>query len=231
MKKNISSKIIIPFIIIVLLVIFIIYNFFNRDNGYNKYKERSSEDIVYTIFNSGDTYIPYINLDCDVATEINKIIVDRGNAFLGENEDNVITYTYDLSGKILSLAIQYISMSEDYPTITYDVYNIHVSNYRLLDNNEILNLYSINEKQVYDVVESKFKSFYVDLYNKKYFDEECNYDCFLYMRGIENTNYLEDSSYYIKNGNLYVIKPFKIYSVFEEEKYFSSSDFLIQITE
>lgn len=231
MNKRISSKIIVPFVIIILLFIFMLYYFFNKDNGYNKYKERAGEDIVYTIFESGNTYVPYINLDSDVVRKINKLIVDKGNDFLEKCEDNVITYTYDLNGKILSLAIQYISMSDEYPIITYDVYNIHVANYHVLDDNEILNLYSISKEQVYNVVESKFKSFYVDLYKKKYFDEECNYDCFLYMRGIDDNLYLDNSSYYIKNGNLYVIRPFKIYSVFGEEKYFSSSDFLIQITE
>ena len=42
---------------------------------------------------------------------------------------------------------------------------------------------------------------------------------------------MEDIHYYIKKGNLYVIRPFKIYSSFKDEDYFSPSDFLIQITE
>lgn len=208
-----------------------IYYFCNMDTGYNKYKSKKSEDIVYTAFKENNTYIPHINLDSDVVNSLNDLIINNANSFLGKNSKNVITYTYELNGKILSLALQYISMDDVSPVVTYDVYNIRVSDSHLLNDDEILSLYSISKKQVSDVVESKFKSFYVDLYNKRFFDEECSYDCFLYMRGISDSDYLDNSHYYIKNGDLYVLRPFNIYSPFNEEDYFTLSDFLIQITE
>ena len=51
------------------------------------------------------------------------------------------------------------------------------------------------------------------------------------MRGIKNNNYMEDVHYFIREGNLYALKAFQIYSPFNEEEYFSFQDFLIQITE
>lgn len=230
MNKNIN-KIIFPLIIILFLVVSMIYYFCNMNSGYSKYKNKKREDIVYTYFKEKSTYIPHINLDSDVVTSINDLIINKANDFLGKNDKNVITYTYELNGKILSLAIQYISMEDVSPVVTYDVYNIRVTDSHLLDNNEVLELFSVSEEQVIEVVESKFKSFYVDLFEKRYFDEECSYECFLYMRGMKDNDYLENSSYYIKNGDLYVLRPFNIYSSFNEEDYFTLSDFLIQITE
>ena len=76
-----------------------------------------------------------------------------------------------------------------------------------------------------------FVEFYNELSSKGVYHDECDYSCFLYQRGITKDNYLTDSYYYIKNGDLYLLKAFKIYSPFREEEYFSTSDFLIQITE
>ena len=72
---------------------------------------------------------------------------------------------------------------------------------------------------------------YETLKEKNYYHDECDYGCFLFQRGIENDKYMNNIYYYIKNGNLYAIRPFKIYSSFKEENYFSTKHFLIQITQ
>ena len=67
--------------------------------------------------------------------------------------------------------------------------------------------------------------------SKKILDQECNYECFLFMRGIENNNYLENRKLYLNNGDLYVLKSFNIYTVLNEERYFTFDDYLFQITD
>ena len=51
------------------------------------------------------------------------------------------------------------------------------------------------------------------------------------MRGIENNNYLENRKLYLNNGDLYVLKSFNIYTVLNEERYFTFDDYLFQITD
>ena len=82
-----------------------------------------------------------------------------------------------------------------------------------------------------EIVEGKFVDFYNDELEKGYFHDECDYACFLYQRGITDDNYMEDIYYYVKDGNLYVLKPFKVYSPFGEDKYYKDEDYYIQITD
>ena len=60
--------------------------------------------------------------------------------------------------------------------------------------------------------------------NQNYFSqEECNYDCFLKYRNV--SNYLDNVNYYVKDGKLYVYKPFVIYSIYDEEEYFTEDSY------
>lgn len=231
MKKSRKKEKIKLYILIGLsfaFIVLVVYNYSNIDNSYRKYKINRKENLVYTIYQKDKTYVPQINVKGMEA--INRNIVDRANALL-TNDKNVVSYDFDITAKVLSIAIQYIDMSGIDPDISYEVYNINFYTSEILNEEDILKLYDVDKKMISQVVEGRFKEFYVNLYQEKYFDEECDYDCFLYMRGIENTDYLKDSYYYIRNGNLYVLNPFKIYSPFREEKYFSLEDHYIQITE
>ena len=147
-------------------------------------------------------------------SEQNKVIIDNANQFL-EEEGNTISYDYEINGKILSLAIQYIDFHTDdgYPKITYDVYNVNFHTKKLLTNEDMLALYNVTEQDINNLLEAKFKEYYVDLYNGKYIvAEECDYLCFLYLSGIIDEKYMDGIHYYIKNGNLYAVKSFNIYS-------------------
>lgn len=231
MKKSRKKEKIKLYILIGLsfaFIVLVVYNYSNIDNSYRKYKINRKENLVYTIYQKDKTYVPQINVKGMEA--INRNIVDRANALL-TNDKNVVSYDFDITARVLSIAIQYIDMSGIDPDISYEVYNINFYTSEILNEEDILKLYDVDKEMISQVVEGRFKEFYVNLYQEKYFDEECDYDCFLYMRGIENTDYLKDSYYYIRNGNLYVLNPFKIYSPFREEKYFSLEDHYIQITE
>lgn len=134
----------------------------------------------------------------------------------------------------MSLAIQYIDYyaDDDYlPIISYDVFNIDMNKSSLLSDEDMLSFYNITSENVSPIVEARFKEFFNELNEENHYFNECDYSCFLGLRGIKDEDYMEDIHYYIKKGNLYVIRPFKIYSSFKDEDYFSPSDFLIQITE
>lgn len=233
-KNKINSeknKIIILIVILVLAIIYIIYHYTVRDNTFDKYKNDKSKNIVFSVYKDKDINVPNINLKGLAIDEINNNIVYKANEFLkGKNK---ITYNFDINGKILSLVIQYVDYYDEggYPIITCDVYNINFYESRVLDNAQMLSLYNITEDDVKPIVQSRFGEFYNELKEKNFYHGECNYDCFLSLRGIKNGNYMADINYYIKSGNLYALKTFNIYSALNEEDYFSTKDFLIQITQ
>ena len=229
-KKRDSKKIVIVIVISVLAICFIIYNYFNQNSGLDKYKINRHKSVVYDVYSKENTHVPTINLKNNNISIINDQIIDKANSFLMINSSNTISYEFDISGEILSLAILYIDNSDTDPSFDYDVYNINLYKSKVYTREEMLKLYEVDENEITPIVESKFMEFYQNLLGK-YFDEECNYDCFLYMRGIKNNNYMDNTDYYIKEGNLYVVKPFNIYSAFSEEKYFKTKDFFIQVTQ
>ena len=230
-KKNKNKKLIFMIVILLVLIIFLIYYYATKDDIFKKYKKDKSNNIVYTIYSDKNINVPNINLKGVGVEEINKNIVDKANEFL--KGKNTITYTFEINGKILSLAIQYVDYYEDkyYPTISYDVYNVNFYDSKVLSNKDMLDLYEISESDVKPIIESKFYEYFKELKEKNYYHNECDYGCFLFQRGIENDKYMNNIYYYIKNGNLYAIRPFKIYSSFKEENYFSTKHFLIQITQ
>ena len=234
MKKknngNNKNRIILLIVVLFLAIVYIIYHYAVRDNTFDKYKKDKSKNIIYSVYKEKDVNVPNINLKGVAIDEINNIIIDKANEFLrGKNN---ITYNFDINGKILSLVIQYTDYYDEggYPIVTCDVYNINFYESKVLDNSEVLALYNITEEDVEPIVQSRFGEFYNELTEQKYYHGECDYDCFLSLRGIKNGNYMANINYYIKGGNLYALKTFKIYSPLKEENYFSPSDFLIQIT-
>lgn len=224
------------YIVITIIVIFIFimtyYYASGTNNSYSKYKIDKSKKIVYTIYNQDKIIVPTINVKGKNIEKINNKIIDKANKYIS-TDNRVINYDYDISGKILSLAIQYADYNEKdrSPKITYDVYNIDLEEKKALSNKEVLNIYEVNENDVKGIVESKFGEYYTTVLNKEYMSEDkCDYECFLYFRGIIYEQYMKEAYYYIKDGDLYVIRPFNIFSYYDEDKYFTDSHFYIQIT-
>lgn len=233
-KKIDDNKKVAIFVVLVTLLVFgMVYYYTFGNKTFSSYKADKTKKLVYPIYQKGKTSVPNINIDSTEVKTINKVIIDNANEFL-QKEKNNITYDYEINGKIISLAIQYIDFYDEsgYPKITYDVYNINFHTGKLLTKEDILSLYGVTEDQVAPLVEAKFQEYYVDLHNKKYIQtDECDYLCFLYLSGIIDEKYMENINYYIKNGNLYVIRPFNIYTYYDTQKYFTTKSFLIQITE
>lgn len=229
-KENLKLYAIIGLVIV--LIFSMVFYYVKGNSSIDKYKADKSKKLVYPVYTKGKTSVPNINVDSTEIKTINNVIIDNANKFLTQ-ENNTVSYDFDISGKILSLAIQYIDYhSEDgYPKITYEVYNVNYQTGKLLTKEDILALYEVTEEQVSGIIQSKFGEYYNDLTKNNYINAgECDYLCFLYLRGIVDENYLENYHYYIKNGNLYVIKEFSLYSYYKEDEYFSTKSFFIQIT-
>lgn len=227
-KKVLNDKIILVGILFVAIIIIIIYGFSNK-SSFNKYKTISNKAFVYSIYddNKYDISVPTINIKGDKVGIINNTIVDKANDFL-QYEGNTINYSYEINGKIVSLAVQYFK--EDEKKYYYDVYNINYKTRELLGNEDMLSIYNVSQDVVDSIIEGRFIDYYNKLLEKKIYNNECDFEyCFLGLRGIKG-DYGKDINYYIKNGNLYVVKPFNIYSVYDEEDYFTTKDFFIQIT-
>lgn len=234
--KNIlkNKKVSIPLIVIgtFLLVSFNIYFFINNssiNSDYNDIKEKRGS-IVYTrytrTYKEVTTIVPYINLKSSIIGNLNKEIVDIANGYL-QNKNNVISYDYKISGDILSIVIQINCYDRPLPEVFFRTYNINLAEQRMIGEDELLDLYGIDEEDVSAKIKEKFEYFFKDERDKKIFDEECDYNCFLYMRGIKN--YTDNINYFVDNSKLYVYKEFNIYSIYNEEKYFKNTDFKIEI--
>ena len=233
MKKIKTDKLKIYIIIgIILLVASMIYYYVNGTSSYRKYKQDKSQKIVYPIYNKNKVVVPTINVKGKNIDKLNNKIIDKANEYISV-DNRTISYDYDISGKVVSLAIQYSDYNEEKrsPKITYDVYNIDLQTKKVLTNKEILDIYEIKESDVEAIVASKFAEYYKKVLDKGYMKEDiCDYDCFLYFRGIIFEEYMKDYYYYIRNGDLYVIKPFNLFSYYGEDKYFKPKHFYIQIT-
>ena len=228
-KKMKNDKVLLVGILIVVIIIIFIYAFSNK-SSFNKYKVFSNRAFVYSIYNNDkyDISVPSINIKGDKVNIINNTIIDKANDFL-QYEGNTISYSYEINEKIISLAVQYFNGEGKKYSI--DVYNINYITRDLLNNEDMLGLYNISQSDVNPIIEGKFIEYYNKLLEKNIYNNECDYErCFLGLREIDG-DFGKDVSYYIKNGNLYAIKTFNIYSVYDEEKYFSAKNFFIQITQ
>lgn len=232
-KKRYKKKDLMLFLVlsVVSILLIIIYYAYSSGDPYNKVKIDKRLEIIYPVYEKDNYIVPAININDENINIINQEIVNKANTYLSKKGSS-ISYNYSISGEVISLAIQYVELDKyERPIVSFDTYNINVLKKHVLTDEEILSKLSVSENEIYNIVSSKFREFYNDEVNKKILDGECNYECFLFMRGIENENYTEDRKLYLNDGDLYVLKSFDIYSPFSEEKYFTFNDYLFQITE
>ncbi len=235
MKKYIKNKNFIIGCIVIstfLLVVFNVYFYYYNSSSNTSYRniKENNNLIVYTRYSKTYkdilTEVPYINLKTSIIGDLNNEIATFSNYYLN-NDENVINYDYGISGDILSIVIQVNCYDNHLPVVLFKTYNINLKEKKLLNDADILDLYKINIDFVSEKIQKKFEYFFKDEREKKIFDEECDYSCYLNMRDIDN--YTDKIHYYIDNAKLYVFKEFNIYSIYNEEKYFKNKDFKIEI--
>lgn len=214
-------------ICIILLIVYYIVS--SRSVGYAKLKEDRSKNIVYTVSEKVDgslftKKIPYLNLNFDTAKEINKE-VDEYISTLKDEEEATISYDYAISGQVLSYLIEMVDYSDESgPKPYFKSYNINLKTKKLVSDQELLSLFGYESSDVEKSISKGFNKYYDDLVKKEYYDEEeCDYDCFLGYRGVED--YLDDVVFFVKEGKLYAVRPFNFYSIIGEEEYFKGKHF------
>lgn len=236
-KKNkpTSEQILMLCIAGIALIIMIAFAFHNYNvKNYNYIKQDRSKTLIYTqYYNENGDYIkevPYINMNGDQLIEVNNEINNLMQKYK-ELSRAVVTYETELNGQVLSLVIKAVNYETNYAAeVEFKTYNINIESQMVYDDSAILELYGINTSYVKDRIRQQLQSYYTDIVNDKYYTkQECNFDCFLNWRGIDD--YLEDVSYYISGGKLYAYKPFTFASVFGEEEYFTDEDFMFLIIE
>lgn len=235
-KMDNSKKIPIAISISIGLIVFIIlFSYFqNNNSNYNNLKEDNTKSLVFTINSkeNGKYYInvPYVNIAGSLGKSINEDIDSYMQDFM-DNDQLISSYQYTINGKVLSLVIKTVDYDvKNVPLVYFKTYNINLEDLVLLTDDDLLAIYNITSENVESIIEKKFAYWYKDIIKEGYLDEEeCDYDCFLDYREVDN--YLDDISYYIENGNLIVFKPFVFYSIFGEENYFKEDDFKFVLSE
>ena len=230
--KKSNNKPIILLAVSILLIIFIIFYVIVKSyySNYNYLKEDKKEYLVYTRYNQNNIEVPYINVKSNNIQTINNEIVNYCNKY-SHIENIQISYEYDISGKYLSLIINILNEDAEYgPVVKFKAFNIDLKNKRIIQDEELLDMFKTSEEKVSEKIKEQFEYYYNDEVKEGYIEkEECNYECFLKYRDI--SNYLEDIEYAIKGGKLVAFKPFKFKSIYGEEEYFNDSHFEFVITE
>jgi hypothetical protein len=234
--NNNTKKNIMLFVATIAIIALIIYGIYIHNiKNYNYLKLDSNKNIVYTgydrTYQKIITKVPYINLNSPLAKSINDDIKENIVDKFMQQDANVVSYKYSISGNVLSLLIMKIdNVTSYYPEYSFITYNIDLKTQKSISDAKILDLFGITSTEVNATLAKTFKKYYSNEVTKEYIPaSECDYNCFLGLRNI-TTNYLENTSYYIANGKLYVYKPFNIYSFYGEEKYFSQDNFAIKIS-
>ena len=216
------------FLLIVLLVFYYLYK--NYYSNYNYIKKDSSQYLVYTKSSSTNNQnmkneIPEINIDSKDADLVNKAIQNYAEDFL-KNKNNLFVYDSQVNGEVLSVLLKMLNYEDGYsfPTVSFHTYNFNLKNQTLMEEEEVLDLFGVSDDDVSKKIKGQLQSYYNDEVSKGYLlRQECDYDCFLKWRGIDD--YMDSVYYYIDHGNLIAYRAFSIYSVYGEEEYFTDESY------
>ena len=237
-KSDYSLFYMIAFIIIAIVCFVVYFIMINNNPTISVSKNDVDKSYVYTAkkekSKNEDTYnkIPAINLKGSKYEQLNTDIMEQYEKVSAN--DNFVDYTYEFnqSDDILSLVTEYTYYPEKsvYPIIHYNTYNIDLSKDQILTEDQLLDRYNVERKQIQVYLEAKFKLYYKEIVaNGFYTKKQCDYDCFLKNRGITE-NYLDNTSLYVDKGDLTLFKYFYFDSTYDERQYFKdfSYQFLIK---
>lgn len=217
-------------IVVIIMVAYGIHSY--NVKNYNYVKQKITEDIVYTIgYDNTNNYIkeiPYVNMNAPHIQEVNNRIKQFTDKFSVLNR-SIITYDYEISGKILSLIIKAVSYETNYASeAKFLSFNINIETQEVYDDDALLAIYNIDKNYAKDKVKKQLQKYHSDIVEEKYYSiQQCNFNCFLNWRNIDD--FLDGASFYIRQGKLYAYRPFVFESIFGEEEYFKDEhlEFLI----
>lgn len=232
-----NKKILIIALTIFVIIFLIVYMFTrNKNDNYNNIKEDTSKYLVYTKYEkTNGNYsinVPYVNIDSVGATAVNEDIDLFVNDFITSTK-SVISYEYDINGIILSVVVKVIDYDTEYaPDAYFRSYNFNLNTKEVIADDALLNFFNVDTTTIAETIENQFRYYYQNLVTEQYYQaDECDYECFLKYRGVDD--YLENVNYYVKDSNLIAYIPFTVYSIFGEEEYFTDKhfEFLLVSTE
>lgn len=235
-KINNNTKKTFIICVTVFLIFFLVLYVYNKkqEENYNKIKVYKNNYLVYTKLkktnSSYKVFVPFINIKGDIIDKVNEDIDLFTNEFIKDKRCTIL-YEYDISGIILSVIVKIVDYNTEYaPQVYFRSYNINLTTLEVISNDSLLDFFNTNTNSVEELIENKFKGFYQEVLKEEYYHQnECDYNCFLSYRGIDN--YLDNVVYYVKNGDLIAYKPFITYSIYGEEEFFEDKDFEFLIVE
>lgn len=233
LDNSTKIKLFIGFAILCIASMLVIFYLKRQSDNYRYIKTTGSEFLVYSPKNDYDgkyyKNIPYVNINTEVAESINQDIELFVSDYV-DNGDAAISYEYDINGDVLSLVVKIVDNSVDYaPEIYFKSYNYNIKEENLISDLKLLELFGVSEIDVEEAITSTFQKYYEDLVEEGYYEEnECDYECFLKYRDVEN--YMDDLSYFVDKGKLVAFKPFIYSSILGEQEYFQDSKFKFIIT-
>lgn len=228
-KLEINKKLLFSLIVLFVVVTILLIIKYVNTNKYNNYKIDESKNYVYTKYSSSKnkSHVPYVNLMGDYAKTVNEEIENIAKEYLMSNNTNkTVTYRYNQNRNIVSVVLMFRDIDDkkrliySFKTYVFDLAN----NCRLLTNDDIINKFNITYQEINNIMDKAMKEKYNDEIKKGFLvREECDYKCFLDMREINN--YIDNANYYIEEGNLIVYRAFSVFSIYEEEEYYTRNDF------
>lgn len=212
--------------LIVFLVFYVINK--NKEEDYKDIKENKKEFLVYTKYKKTNTnykvFVPYVNIQSDIIKQVNKDIDLFTEEFISAKKCSII-YEYSISGIILSVVVKVIDYTTQYaPDVYFRSYNINLSTLEVISDEALLDFFGTDYNNVEVLISEQFKLYHQEIVEEGYYhQDECNYNCFLNYRGIDD--YMDNVVFYVKNGDLVAYKSFVFFSIFGEEEYFEDEDY------
>ena len=229
--KNIEVNKKLLIVLVMLVILFAILKIinYNSNTKYVSYKLDSDQKYVYTKYSSStnSAKVPYINIVGADASEANDEIVSNVESYLSSKDVNkTVTYRYNQYKNILSVVLTYRDIDSEkrlqyrFKTYVFDLKN----DCKLLSDEEILNRFNVTYANVDNEMAKSMKDKYNDELDQGILTKDkCDYNCFLRLRGI--THYIDNANYYIEEGHLVVYRSYNVFSVYNEEDYYTRNDF------
>ena len=138
------------------------------ENIENNILNEISGDLVYTLYEDEEIgKLPYINIqNCNEVDEINnkfsriKKEIDAGT-YEVPPESEKYDYKYFLNNNILSVVIHNMT-ALGAATYTYTVYNIDITNGKLISNTELLKIANVSENEIFNMLPEIYRNEFIE---------------------------------------------------------------------
>lgn len=216
-------------LIVVTVVIWISMAVFNSNESANTNTSYITVKDENTSSFEMESRCPTISLDSDDAKEVNDEIEREYNSTVSSGKES-FDFDYAVNKDYLSLVTFYIYLDRETnnPDVIINTYNFDLDSGALVNDSDLLDDFSYSYSDISNSLEKEMKSYYQQEVDSMYFSkEECDYNCFLDLRGIDN--YTDNVKLFVRDNKLVFYRKFNVYSRFLEDQFYRSEDFLFEI--